>query len=380
MFLELAARYDLDPFAREIWCAVPKAEDGSPRTDKVLIMVGRDGFLKIAQRNPDYRGMDSDVVRENDDFTVERTQDGKRLISHKYGRERGKAVAAYAIVYREGREPTYFHAAIEDFKPANPNAHTQWAKGPGPMILKCAEASALRRAFSISGIVAEEEVARDLEQAQAVPVPEPEGPPELVDRIRSLFEQARMLDEDAYTPAKQRLMLAGASEDRLLNVERELRDFIVSKGGIVTETVTDVVEEPDGEVDTGGAGGQSEGAVPEPKGDQGAAPTTQDAPEDAVRKAAERAMRAHGIADDGVDDRSEPQPDNVDDDGTVLSDEEVANRAAEAADRHDRDPEDDPAVNGLLDGEPEEGGPLYGDPATGELDFGDVGGDADEDG
>src|SRR6185312_14774920 len=43
-FLELAAHYDLDPFAKEVWCA--KNRDGS----RLLIMVGRDGLRKIAQR------------------------------------------------------------------------------------------------------------------------------------------------------------------------------------------------------------------------------------------------------------------------------------------------------------------------------------------
>jgi len=355
MFLELAARYDLDPFAKEIWCAVPKNQDGTPRRDKVMIMVGRDGFLKIAQRHPDYRGMDSDVVRENDDFNVVRTEDNKRLITHKYGRDRGKAVAAYAIVYRDGREPTYFHAAIEDFRPANPNSNTQWAKGPGPMILKCAEASALRRAFSITGIVAEEEVARDLEAGQAVPVPEPEGPPELVDRIRSLFDQARVLDQDAYTPAKQRLMLAGASEARLGEVEEELRTFITRQGGVVAETV-ESVEEPDDIVAEGDRQMEEDERIMDALDDQspepGTDPTAQveDAPEDPVRKAAERAMAAHGVDPEIDPDQLDAEeakeqallePEAADDDGSLF---------AENMGRFDRDPEDDDALQqGELD-------------------------------
>jgi phage recombination protein Bet len=306
MFLELAARYDLDPFAKEIWCAVPKAQDGAPRRDKVMIMVGRDGFLKIAQRHPDYRGMDSDVVREGDDFSVERVEEGKRLIVHKYGRERGKPIAAYAVVYRDGRLPTYFHAAIEDFRPASPNSNTQWAKGPGPMILKCAEASALRRAFSISGIVAEEEVARDLEAGQAIPVPEPDGPPEVVDRIRSLFDQARLLDQDAYTPAKQRLMLAGASAERLEQIEQELRTFIVAHGGVVAETVTDVTEEPDGPdyeptepqpegVDDDGSPIESEQVTPEQVESMNATLALPVEESDPLQAAMAKAAAAHGI-------------------------------------------------------------------------------------
>jgi phage recombination protein Bet len=360
MFLELAARYDLDPFAKEIWCAVPKAVDGSPRRDKVMIMVGRDGFLKIAQRHPDYKGMDSDVVREGDDFAVERLEDGRRLITHKYGRERGKAIAAYAVVLREGRTPTYFHAAIEDFRPASPNSNTQWAKGPGPMILKCAEASALRRAFSISGIVAEEEVARDLEAGQAIPVPEPEGPPEVVDRIRSLFDQARLLDQDAYTPAKQRLMLAGASEERLGQIEQELRTFIVARGGIVAETVTDVVEEPDEPTEVAGSADaatepaeplEREQVTPEQVESMNATLALPvDEESDPVREAAERAARAHGI---------DPSAEVMPPDEAM---ENLGQRMPDADVEREVIPED--VIEGLVEGEPEP-------PAQDELDYGD---------
>lgn len=319
MFLELAARYDLDPFAREIWCAVPKNQDGSARTDKVMIMVGRDGFLKIAQRHPDYRGMDSDVVKSGDDFTMERVDGDRRIISHKYGVERGKPVAAYSVVFREGRTPTYFYAAMEDFRPSNPSSHSQWAKGPSTMILKCAEAGALRRAFSISGIVAEEEVAKSMEAQTALEAPEPSGPPELVERVRALYEQARLFDPSSWTPAKERLQLAGASEGRLRELEAQLRAFIEGRGGVVAETV-ESVEEPD-----------------EPDPSVTAAEPSVPSPTDVGPSADAATEPAESLAD-------EP-PERLD--PTSL----------------EPDPywpgNDPPEQSGLLDGEPEEGGPAY---------------------
>lgn len=265
MFLEIAAKYDLDPFAKEIWCAVPRNENGSPKTDKVMIMVGRDGFLKIAQRHPDFLGMDADVVRSEDDFKVTLVN-GERSIEHSYGAKRGNIVGAWCMVQRAGRTPTYFYAAMDDFKPNGASARSQWVKGPGTMILKCAEAGALRRAFSISGIVAEEE-AQPLDSDRQLEAPAPNAPDALVDRVKHLFEQARVLDQDSYLPAQQRILLAGASEDRLLVIEREVRDFIVAHGGQVTETV-DVVEEADDETDVGASAspanetGTSVGASP----------------------------------------------------------------------------------------------------------------------
>jgi hypothetical protein len=61
MFLELCQHYGLDPFAKEAWCAV--SDKG---TRKVLIMVGRDGLRKIAQRSGLI--MDGDVIHEKDDL------------------------------------------------------------------------------------------------------------------------------------------------------------------------------------------------------------------------------------------------------------------------------------------------------------------------
>ena len=49
MFLHLAHKYGLDPFAKEIWFI--KYDNSNP-----TIMTSRDGYLKIAQSNPDFEG------------------------------------------------------------------------------------------------------------------------------------------------------------------------------------------------------------------------------------------------------------------------------------------------------------------------------------
>jgi hypothetical protein len=62
-FLELCAAYELDPFAREAWCA-------KSNTGNLLIMVGRDGLRKVVQRNGSE--MEGDVVHANDTFSYGR--------------------------------------------------------------------------------------------------------------------------------------------------------------------------------------------------------------------------------------------------------------------------------------------------------------------
>ena len=163
MFLSLAATYNLDPFAREIWFANMGGRNA--------VITGRDGYLKIANRNPNFDGMASDVVRVGDKFV----KDGNN-IRHLYGVEnRGTIIGAYAIVYRKDRNtPTYFFAPFREYNKNSP----VWRQYPSAMIQKVAEACALKRAFSISGLVTEEEISGNKQ-----PLKE-DLPQETLERIR----------------------------------------------------------------------------------------------------------------------------------------------------------------------------------------------------
>ena len=142
MFMHLARSYGLDPFNGEIffWKV-----DGKP-----TIMTSRDGYLKIADSHPAYDGIVSDVVRSNDVFKREKDD-----IKHEYGADRGDIIGAYALVYRSDRRyPVYVFAPFDEY-----NAGTRaWANYPSAMILKVAESMALKRAFTVSGLVSREEM------------------------------------------------------------------------------------------------------------------------------------------------------------------------------------------------------------------------------
>jgi hypothetical protein len=158
-FLELAARYDLDPFAKEIWCAKDKKDS------RVLIMVGRDGLRKIAQRQGLH--IDGDVVRANDEFGVSRRGDGVREVTHSYGHEkdRGAIVGAWCQVTGRGNFPMgipstqvgFFYAPISEYKPRGASEYSPWSKQTSVMILAAAERQALRQATPLSGLLAEGE-------------------------------------------------------------------------------------------------------------------------------------------------------------------------------------------------------------------------------
>jgi phage recombination protein Bet len=156
MFLHLSKTYGLDPFAKEIWFIKMR---GAP-----VIMTSRDGYLKIANNNPTFEGLVSDVVYEGDSF--KKMPDS---VDHQYGvNKRGKILGAYALVYRKNvRFPIYVFAPYQDYiKPSD-----VWRQYPHAMILKVAESMALKRAFSLSGLVSREEMDIDEEGRTQEPIP-----------------------------------------------------------------------------------------------------------------------------------------------------------------------------------------------------------------
>jgi hypothetical protein len=148
-FLELAAHYDLDPFAKEIWCVKNRG--------RLLIMVGRDGLRKVAQRQG--LRIDGDVVREHDDFGVGRNEHG-RIVHHDYGKlaDRGQIVGAWCeVTDMDGGSRGFFYAPLSEYKPIPTNEHSPWAKQTSVMILAAAERQALRQSTPLAGILAEGE-------------------------------------------------------------------------------------------------------------------------------------------------------------------------------------------------------------------------------
>jgi phage recombination protein Bet len=127
MFMHLASRYNLDPFAKEIWFI--KYKNG----DSPSIFTSRDGYLKIAHASGVFDGMES--------FTIDD--------------DKGNPIKAICKVFRKDMSRP-FHAEIKvsEYRQNSPT----WSKYPSAMAIKVAEVFALKRAFSISGLVTREEM------------------------------------------------------------------------------------------------------------------------------------------------------------------------------------------------------------------------------
>lgn len=145
MFLSVANKYNLDPFLNEIYFVKFK--------DKSQIMSGRDGYRKIAMREPTYKVHYSDAVYENDVFKVVRKLGELEDIVHEYGHmDRGALIGAYCILKTtDGR--TYFFFAEMKYYNTGKNA---WQNYPKDMIIKVAETRVFKSFANINGIQAEE--------------------------------------------------------------------------------------------------------------------------------------------------------------------------------------------------------------------------------
>ena len=95
MFLSIANQYHLNPFMKEIWFTkMGKGEDA-----EVAIMTSRDGYRKLAMREPNFIKCQSMAVYENDEFEMEMIMGEIVNLAHKFKQnDRGQIKGAYAIL------------------------------------------------------------------------------------------------------------------------------------------------------------------------------------------------------------------------------------------------------------------------------------------
>ena len=146
-FLNFAKSVELNPFTKEIWAY-------KDYTNNLIIFVSRDGFRKIAQRNPNFLSINSVDVYSNDKFKMYTDEDMNLKISHSVENlsDRGNLLGAYAIVKTKTGTITEF----ADLKTFDKNQNT-WKSHKSEMIKKVAETHAIKKMCNISGIYAEEE-------------------------------------------------------------------------------------------------------------------------------------------------------------------------------------------------------------------------------
>lgn len=240
-FLAISARYGLDPMTGEIWL-IPQ------QGGKYRPAAGRDGYLKIARRNPQYRGLRCDVVHLRDTFKVrtsfDETGKGKLDVVHEYPdladvvrergseenfspvRYRGPVIGAWAIAFFEGKEPFYYYASIEEHGKTKGSGSDRTWQGSwsytSAMILKAAQSYVLRIASGTSGIVPVDETIGEgaVVDGGAERTPEavveaelPEWVPEdYSERLAEAIDRSRNVDANLWNEAKLSLYFGGLKE------------------------------------------------------------------------------------------------------------------------------------------------------------------------
>lgn len=139
MFIEVCKSTGLNPFLKEIWCAVPMKNGQRNPYGQVLIMAARDGYLRVANENPMFDGIETRVERDEKTKTP---------------------IKAVCTVWRKDRaHPTIAEAYFSEYyKPSFSDKPGIWDIYKSAMIGKVAEVLALKRSFSINGVVTEEEI------------------------------------------------------------------------------------------------------------------------------------------------------------------------------------------------------------------------------
>lgn len=148
--VELGRATQLNPFMREIWAV--KYRKDMPAS----IFLGRDGYRKAAQRQPDYEYHQVNAVYSNDTFQIM-----NNAIEHSYGfSNRGELMGAYCIVKRKSSSKyTYVMVSMAEYS----SAQSLWKSKPETMIKKVAEAQALRQSFQevLAGTYSDAEMPQD---------------------------------------------------------------------------------------------------------------------------------------------------------------------------------------------------------------------------
>jgi len=144
-FLNVAKAYQLNPFTKQIW-------GYKDNRNNIIVFAGRDGFLSKAQRDSRWNGISSDVVRTDEQFSM---NVAKGEISHnKDVTSKAKIIGAYAISQPKGTAyPTIEWADFDTYN----KGYNVWKADPVAMIKKVAESHCLAKAYGISGLAVEED-------------------------------------------------------------------------------------------------------------------------------------------------------------------------------------------------------------------------------
>lgn len=151
-FLSLSAKYDLDPFAGEIFAWL------NPKTKKVQTHISRDGLTKKLRQSPEVEGYTAQIVYSSDEFTVDRKPSGKIEVVHLSSpfAAGSEPIGAYAHVKGAGPRPDVIVTRrIEDYRHLFNKGN--WKDAAQDMILARVVSAVARLVTDLSGVYVPED-------------------------------------------------------------------------------------------------------------------------------------------------------------------------------------------------------------------------------
>ena len=128
MFMQLAKYQHLNPFLNEAYLV---KFQGKP----AQIITSKEAFMKRANANPHYKGMDAGIIVARGDEM--------QLLNGTVKMPSDKLIGGWATVKRDDREDTHVELSVEEFS----KGQATWRSMPATMIRKSAIVNALREAF-----------------------------------------------------------------------------------------------------------------------------------------------------------------------------------------------------------------------------------------
>lgn len=182
LMCHIASKYELDPLAKQIW--VVKYGDRP-----ASIFTGRDGFLSIAHRTNQFGGMETKIEKVAEPIDVFHT----RWVNSKQVKIEVKREWQYKATCTVHRKDAEFPFISEVYEEEYTTGENLWKSKPRTMIGKVAESQCLRKAFNISGINSEEELA-----SQEIDITEKPNIPDIIknvpEEIMKAFSKLRKPD------------------------------------------------------------------------------------------------------------------------------------------------------------------------------------------
>ena len=195
-FINTCRTMNLNPFTKEIYCL----KNGA----RMQIIIARDGYRKVAQREAEYDYHQTDAVYANDKFRVIHSE-----VEHEYQlTDRGQIIGAYCTVKRKSSSKSMY--VYVEFKEYNLKQNL-WTSKPATMIKKVAEAHALRMAFQavFAGTYDKDELPEEITDESK--------PKEIKSEVvpkETKFE-AVMITEEQVTKIDDLMMLGDISYERI---------------------------------------------------------------------------------------------------------------------------------------------------------------------